>query len=104
MTPLLGGTDLTPFMRRHMVATSIDADHMTTLLSALFTPYDIRPLDRGGGYETALASTLVKSIRVSCLQTTHESVGKSIEDSDAYSLSFSIAGQTRTWLPGLKDA
>jgi AraC-like DNA-binding protein len=103
MTPFLGGTDLTPFMRRHMVATSLDADHMTSLLSSLFSPYEIRPLDRAGGYETALASTLVKSMRVSCLQTTHESVGKSVEDSESYSLSFSVAGQTRTWLPGLKD-
>jgi AraC-like DNA-binding protein len=103
MTPF-GGLDLTPFMRRHMVATAIDPEHMAGLLSALFAPCEIRPLDRTGGYETALASTLVKSIRVSCLQTTHESVGKAVEDSDAYSLSFSVAGQTRTWLPGFKDA
>ena len=67
MTMAFDPADLSPFMRRHMVATAADPEVMSGLLTSLYAPYQIRTTQKGGGFETSLASTLVKSVRVSCL-------------------------------------
>jgi AraC-like DNA-binding protein len=76
---------------------------MAHLLSTHFSPYQIRTVQKGSPYDSSFASTLVKTIRISCLHTRHESIGRSMEDSDAYSISFALTGETRTWLPGVKE-
>jgi len=103
MTTPFQAFDMAGFMRRRMVAAATDPDVMSAQLSSLYSPYQTRPIQKGAQYDATLASTLVKSVRVSCLHNRHESVGKSLEDTDAYSITFATSGQTRTWLPGLRE-
>jgi AraC-like DNA-binding protein len=104
MTLAIDRPDLSAFMKRHLVASVTNPDALTQLMGSMFAPYELRPTHRNGAFETSLASTTVRSIRVSNLHTRHESVGRAMEDSESYSISFALTGQTLTWVPGLKES
>jgi len=103
MIPLRHGVDLSDFAARHLVAAASTPEAMSEILSALYSPYQIRLISREETYDTSLSSTLVRSIRIGLLQTRRESVGKALDDTEAYSLTFVLGGQTRTWMPGHKE-
>jgi AraC-like DNA-binding protein len=90
-------------MQRNHLGTETDPSVTAEHLRALFTPYRIRPTYRPYVFSTSLATACIRTVRLSVMQTRHESVGKALEDSDFYSISFAMNGQTQTWMPGLKE-
>lgn len=103
MSWILPSNDLARFMQRNHLGTETDPGAMADQMRTLYSPYQLRPTYRPYAFNTSIATTCVRTIRLTTMQTRHESVGKALEDSDAYSISFAIAGQTQTWLPGVKE-
>jgi AraC-like DNA-binding protein len=95
--------DLSAFAQRHSVVTADAPDEMSEKLSTLYAPYDIVPLDKTASYHARLASTAVRSIRLGTLTTRVASVGRAMADSDHYSLTFVLKGETHTWRAGMRE-
>ena len=103
MTPSNDLADIDRFMDRHLLAASTCAAQIAAKLSVIEAPCEIRPIVASSPYETKLAASPIRSVRLSCLRNRYEAVGRTLDDSDIYGLSFALTGQTRAWLPGLRE-
>jgi AraC-like DNA-binding protein len=103
MTPVQERHEIDRFMERNHLVSSTSAKEMAEKLSALEAPCEIRPIVPSYPYETTIAQATIRSIRIGCMRNRYEAVGRALDDSDAYGISFALSGQTRTWLPGLRE-
>lgn len=95
--------DIDRFIERNVLASSTSPSDMAQKLSTLEAPCEIRPITPTYPYDTTVASAPIRSIRIGCMRNQYEAVGRALDDLDAYAIAFALTGETRTWLPGLRE-